>query len=83
MTACQTLPKMGMTDHDILANLPADVAPNDVTLTPDQAGKVRASTEANVCGLPTTSALMRGGPHRDRGSALIQRHSTAKAPSSR
>jgi hypothetical protein len=60
MSACQLLPKMGMSDKDVIANLPGDVAPNGVTLTPDQATKVWASAKVNVCGLPKTTVLPPG-----------------------
>lgn len=57
MSACQTLPKMGMSDREIIANLPGDVAPNNVTLTTEQAEKVWASAKVNVCGLPRSTVL--------------------------
>ncbi|WP_221317812.1 hypothetical protein [Mycobacterium sp. AZCC_0083] len=57
MSACQLLPKMGMSDKEVIANLPGDVAPNGVTLTPEQATKVWASAKVNVCGLPKTTLL--------------------------
>jgi hypothetical protein len=60
MSACQLLPKMGMSDKEVTANLPSDVAPNGVTLTPEQAAKVWASAKVNVCGLPKTTLLPPG-----------------------
>jgi hypothetical protein len=53
--ACQLLPNMGMSDKEVIANLPGDVAPNGVTLSPEQATKVWASAKVNVCGLPKTT----------------------------
>jgi hypothetical protein len=55
MSACQLLRNMGMSDNEVLANLPGDVAPNGVSLTPEQATKVWASAKVNVCGLPMTT----------------------------
>jgi hypothetical protein len=57
MQACQLLPKIGMGDAEVIANLPGDVAPNGVTLTPEQATKVWASAKVNVCGLPKSTLL--------------------------
>lgn len=60
LSACQLLPKMGMSDREVIANLPTDVAPNGVTLTPEQATKVWASAKVNVCGLPKATVLPGG-----------------------
>jgi hypothetical protein len=60
MSACQLLPNMGMSDKEVIANLLGDVAPNGVTLTPEQATKVWASAKVNVCGLPKTALLPPG-----------------------
>jgi hypothetical protein len=60
MSACQLLPKMGMSDREVIANLPSDVAPNGVTLTPEQATQVWASAKVNICGLPKVTVLPPG-----------------------
>jgi len=60
MSACQLLPKIGMGDAEVIANLPGDVAPNGVTLTPEQATKVWASAKVNICGLPKPAVLPSG-----------------------
>jgi hypothetical protein len=60
LSACQLLPKMGMSDREVIANLPTDIAPNGVTLTPDQASKVWASAKVNICGLPKPTVLPPG-----------------------
>jgi hypothetical protein len=60
MSACQLLPKVGMSDREVVANLPSDVAPNGVTVTPEQAAQVWASAKVNICGLPKTTVLPPG-----------------------
>jgi hypothetical protein len=60
MSACQLLPKMGMSDREVIANLPSDVAPNGVTVTPEQAAQVWASAKVNICGLTKTTVLPPG-----------------------
>ena len=60
MSACQLLPKLGMSDREVIANLPNDVAPNGVTLTPEQATKVWATAKVNICGLPKVTVLPPG-----------------------
>lgn len=60
LSACQLLPRMGMSDREVVANLPTDVAANGVTLTPEQATKVWASAKVNVCRLPKATVLPPG-----------------------
>jgi hypothetical protein len=40
-----------MSDQEVIANLPNNVAPDGVTLTPEQATRVWASAKLNICGL--------------------------------
>jgi hypothetical protein len=49
-----------MRDRELIANLPNDVAPNDITVTPEQATKVWASARVNICGLPKVTVLPPG-----------------------